>query len=70
MTTATKAVAGSIAVNVGTVALWLLTLVPGWDMVPLEPQAAIIALVNAAIGAAIVYFAPANTAKPNGTPGA
>lgn len=60
MTTATKAIAGGIAANVVTIVLWLLALIPGWNMVPDEPKAAIIALVSAGVGAAIVYFAPSN----------
>lgn len=60
MTTASKAVAGGIAANLVTVALWLLGLVPGWASVPDEPKAAIVALVSTAIGAGVVYFAPAN----------
>jgi hypothetical protein len=60
MTTASKAVAGGIAANLVTIALWLISLIPGWADVPMEPKAAIIALVSAGIGAAIVYYAPAN----------
>lgn len=60
--TASKAVAGGIAANVVTIALWLLSLIPGWDGVPAEPKAAILALVSAGIGALIVYYAPANRA--------
>jgi hypothetical protein len=58
--TATKAVAGGIAANVVTVVLWVISNVPGWSAVPDEPRAAIIGLVSAAVGAAIVYLAPAN----------
>lgn len=58
--TASKAVAGSIATNVITIVLWGLTRIPGWETLPAEPKAAVIALVSAGIGAAIVYFAPAN----------
>lgn len=58
--TATKAVAGGIAANIVTVILWVISSVPGWDTVPDQPKAAIIALVSSGIGAAIVYFAPAN----------
>jgi hypothetical protein len=60
MTTATKAVAGGIAANVVTIALWGLAMIPGWATVPDEPKAAIIALVSAAIGAGLVYIAPSN----------
>ena len=60
--TATKAVGGAIAANVITIILWGISLVPGWAAVPDEPKAAIIALVSAAVGAGIVYFAPANKA--------
>jgi len=60
MTTATKAVAGGIAANVVTIALWGVSLIPGWATVPDEPKAAIIALISAGIGAAIVFYAPAN----------
>ena len=58
--TASKAVAGGIAANVVTIVLWGLSLIPNWNLVPDEPKAAIIALVSAGVGAAIVYFAPAN----------
>ena len=58
--TATKAVAGGVAANIVTIILWLMSNIPGWSGVPEEPKAAIIALVSAGIGAAIVYFAPAN----------
>jgi len=58
--TATKAVAGGVAANVVTVILWVISNIPGWHTVPDEPKAAIIALVSSGIGAAIVYFAPAN----------
>jgi hypothetical protein len=58
--TATKAIAGGIAANVVTVILWAISIVPGWSGVPDQPKAAIIALVSAAVGAAIVYFAPSN----------
>jgi hypothetical protein len=58
--TATKAVAGGIAMNLGTIALWALGHIPGWMTVPDEPKAAIIALVSTAIGAGVVYYAPAN----------
>lgn len=58
--TATKAIAGSVAANVVTIILWMISRIPGWNVVPDEPKAAIIALVSAGIGAAIVYFAPSN----------
>jgi hypothetical protein len=58
--TATKAIAGGVAANIVTIALWMISSVPGWSSVPEEPRAAIIALVSAGIGAAIVYFAPPN----------
>lgn len=58
--TATKAVAGGIAANIVTVILWGISSIPGWHTVPDEPKAAIMALVSAGVGAAIVYFAPAN----------
>jgi len=58
--TATKAIAGSVAANVVTIILWMISRIPGWNVVPDEPKAAIIALVSAGIGAAVVYFAPAN----------
>lgn len=61
--TSTKAVAGGIAANLVTIALWLLTMIPGWEVIPAEPKAAIIALVSSAIGAAVVYYAPANSIK-------
>jgi hypothetical protein len=58
--TAAKAIAGGVAVNIATVILWAISNIPGWDRVPNEPKAAIIALLSAGVGAAIVYFAPAN----------
>jgi hypothetical protein len=58
--TATKAIAGGVATNIVTVILWLIASIPGWDAVPDQPQAAIIALVSSGIGAAVVYFAPSN----------
>jgi hypothetical protein len=58
--TATKAIAGGIAANIVTVILWAISSIPGWTAVPDQPKAAIIALVSAGVGAAIVYFAPAN----------
>lgn len=60
MMTASKAVAGGIAANVVTIALWGLSQIPGWMTLPDEPKAAIIALVSAGIGSAVVYFSPAN----------
>jgi hypothetical protein len=60
--TSTKAVAGGIAANVVTIALWGISNIPGWDAVPDEPKAAIIALVSTAVGAALVYYAPPNRA--------
>ena len=58
--TATKAIAGGVAANIITVVLWAISSIPGWDTVPDQPKAAIIALVSSGVGAAIVYFAPAN----------
>ena len=58
--TATKAIAGGLAANIITVILWAISSIPGWDTVPDQPKAAIIALVSSGVGAAIVYFAPAN----------
>jgi len=58
--TGTKAIAGGVAANVITVILWAISMIPGWNTVPDQPKAAIIALVSAAVGAAIVYYAPAN----------
>ena len=58
--TATKAIAGGIAANVVTVILWAISTSPGWSAVPEQPKAALIALVSAGIGTAMVYFAPAN----------
>jgi hypothetical protein len=58
--TATKAIAGGVAANVITVVLWTISNIPGWAAVPDQPKAAIIALVSSGVGAAIVYFAPAN----------
>ena len=65
--TATKAIAGGVAANIVTVVLWAISNVPGWDAVPDEPRAAIIALASAAVGAAIVYVAPANKQALTGT---
>ena len=58
--TATKAIAGGVAANIITVILWAMSSIPGWDLVPEQPKAAMIALVSTGVGAAIVYFAPAN----------
>ena len=58
--TASKAVAGGIAANFVTLALWAISMIPGWNTVPDEPRSAIIAIVTSAVAAAIVYFAPAN----------
>jgi hypothetical protein len=58
--TATKAIAGGVAANIVSVILWGISNIPGWDAVPDQPKAAILALVSAGVGAAIVYFAPAN----------
>jgi hypothetical protein len=58
--TATKAIAGGVAANIVTVVLWMISSIPGWSSVPEEPKAAILALVSAGIGAAIVYYAPPN----------
>ena len=58
--TASKAIAGGVAANIVTIVLWMIASIPGWSSVPEEPRAAILALVSAGIGAAIVYFAPAN----------
>ena len=58
--TATKAIAGGMAANIITVILWAMSSIPGWDLVPEQPKAAIIALVSTGVGAAIVYYAPAN----------
>ena len=63
--TATKAIAGGIAANAITIILWGLAQIPGWATIPDEPKAAILALVSAGVGAAIVYFAPANRATVN-----
>ena len=60
MTTATKAVAGGIAANVVTIVLWAISNIPGWQAVPDEPRAAFIGLISAGVGAALVYYAPAN----------
>jgi hypothetical protein len=58
--TATKAIAGGVGANIVTIVLWMISSIPGWGTVPEQPKAAIIALVSAAIGAAIVYYAPSN----------
>jgi len=59
-TTSTKAIAGALAGYVVSISIWLLTLVPGWALVPDEPKVAIVGLVSTVIGFAFVYFAPAN----------
>jgi hypothetical protein len=67
--TATKAVAGGVAANFVTLCLWAISLIPGWDHVPPEPKAAIIALVSSGVAAAIVYYSPSNkqtVAQPAG----
>ena len=58
--TSTKAIAGGIGANIITVVLWAVSHIPGWNAMPEQPRAAILALVSAGVGAAIVYFAPAN----------
>ena len=55
-----KAIAGGIAANLVTLAMWGLSFIPGWDAMPSEPKAAIMVLVSSAIGFAIVHIAPAN----------
>jgi Na+/melibiose symporter-like transporter len=60
MMTATKAVAGGVAANIVTIVLWGISTIPGWKTMPDEPKAAVLGLISAAIGSAIVYFAPAN----------
>lgn len=68
--TSTKAVAAGIAGNLIVVANWLLTIIPGWMMIPDEPRAAIIALVSGGIGALFVWYAPANRSVTASAPGA
>jgi len=58
--TSTKAVAGGVGAYLATIAMWLLTLIPGWAEIPEEPKAAISALVIAGIGYGLVYWSPAN----------
>ena len=58
--TSTKAVAGGVAANVITVALYAISLIPGWTNLPEAPKGALVALLTGAIGYAIVYFSPAN----------
>ncbi len=58
--TSTKAIAGGIGANIITLVLWAVSSIPGWSAMPEQPRAAILALVSAGVGAAIVYFAPAN----------
>ena len=58
--TATNAIAGGVAANIVTIILWMISTIPGWGSVPQEPKSAIVALVSAGIGAAIVYYAPSN----------
>ena len=58
--TSSKAVAAGIAAQFVTIATWLLTLVPHWNVVPGPVQSAIYGLVSAGIAGAVVYYAPAN----------
>jgi len=58
--TATKAIAGGVAANIVTIIMWMISSIHGWSSVPQEPKSAIVALVSAGIGAAIVYYAPSN----------
>lgn len=70
MQTATKAVAGGVAANLVSIALWLMSLIPGWSSIPDEPKAAIIALVSGGIGFLVVYHSPANSRKVSDAPDA
>ena len=58
--TSSKAVAGGIGGALVVIADWLLTLIPGWDVIPEQPKGAITFLVASGITAALVYWAPAN----------
>ena len=62
--TRSKAVGGGVAGNFVNIALWLLTLISGWDQIPDIPKASIIALVSGGIGYLSVFYAPANRAIP------
>ena len=64
MTTASKAIGGVVAVNLATIALWLLTLIPGWELIPIPVVAAITQLVISALGFMVVYLTPANKTIP------
>lgn len=59
-TTRSKAVSGGVAANLVLIAVWLLTLIPGWETVPDVPKSAIVALVSGGIGYLSVFYAPAN----------
>lgn len=58
--TSTKATAAAVAGWLTTIAVWGVSTIPGWDAVPIEPKAAILGLISAGIGYAMVYYAPAN----------
>jgi len=64
-TTSTKAIAGAVAGYVVTISMWLISLIPGWTLIPDEPKVAIVGLVSAAVGYGFVYFAPANKQVTN-----
>lgn len=66
--TRSKAVSGGVAANLVLIAVWLLTLIPGWEMVPDVPKSAIVALVSGGIGYLSVFYAPANVAIPDEDP--
>lgn len=63
-TTSSKAVGGAVAANLTVIALWLVTQVPGWEGIPIEPKAAILSLVASAIGYGVVYVSRANAEIP------
>jgi len=63
-TTSSKAVGGAVAANLTVIAVWLVSTIPGWDMVPMEPKAAILALVASAIRYGGVYISRANVEIP------
>jgi hypothetical protein len=68
---ASKAVAGGIGGALATIANWIVTLIPGWSMVPDDVRGAINLLIGTAIVSALVYVAPPNSmngGSPNAEP--
>jgi hypothetical protein len=61
--TSSKAIAAGIGGNLTVIAIWAMTLIPGWATIPDEPRMAIQALIVTLLSAGVVYFAPANALK-------